>query len=95
MRNLEIKSVEYNATASGDGDIYFLVQGGEITLSVESHLGIITLSDFSHQTDRVNASIIESYLSSDEEKEVKKYMKDNDIFNKYMDEVYEAASQLQ
>ena len=82
MRNLEIKSVEYNASASGDGDIYFLVEGGEVILSVEQHLGDLSLSDFSHQTDRVNGSIIESYLTPDEEKEVKQYMEENDIFNK-------------
>lgn len=92
--NLKVVDVEYKASASGDGIIYLELDSGTIEIDVESCLGEIEITDhgfYSHITK--DNKVYYQYLDDQSIETVSEYMKENSIFDKYMDEVYEAVNQ--
>ena len=92
--NLKVLDVEYRASASGDGIIYLNLDSGTIEVDVESCLDEIEITNYgfsSHITK--DNKVYYRYLDDQSIEAVSEYMKENSIFDKYMDEVYEAVSQ--
>lgn len=91
--NLDVKRVGYSAESTGAGEIYLVVGGGEIIVDVESYLGEIDYESFAFVSDNIDDKCYYYYPDNQSIETVQDYMKDNNIFDKYMDEVYEAVNQ--
>lgn len=91
--NLVVSDVEYDAEATGDGTIYLHLDGGSIEVDVQSFFGDVYFDNFSYVSNIVDNLFHYYYLDDQSTETVQDYMKDNDIFNKYMDEVYEVVNQ--
>lgn len=91
--NLLVNSLEYDAEPSGNGLIHLHLGGGSIEIDVESYLGNVEITNYSYVSNIVDGKFHFYYLDDESIETVREYMKENDIFNKYMDEVYEAVSQ--
>lgn len=91
--NLDVKRVGYSAEPTGTGEIYLVVNGGEIIVDIESYLGEIAYESFAFVSDNIDSKCYYYYLDDQSIETVQEYMKDNNIFDKYMDEVYEAVNQ--
>lgn len=88
-----VNSTEYDADSTGNGIIYLHLDSGSIEIDVESYLGLIEITNYSYVSNIVDGQGYYYYLDDESIETVREYMKDNDIFNKYMDEAYEAVSQ--
>lgn len=91
--NLVVNSLEYDADSTGNGIIYLHLDSGSIEIDVESYLGLIEITNYSYVSNIVDGKFHYYYLEDGSIETVQEYMKENNIFNKYMDEVYEAVSQ--
>lgn len=91
--NLKVVGVEYRASASGDGIIYLNLDLGSIEVDVESCLGEIDITNYCFSSDVVDNQCHYYYLDDQSIETISEYMKENSIFDKYMDEVYEAVNQ--
>lgn len=91
--NLLVNSLEYDAEPSGNGIIYLHLENGSIEIDVESYMGFIEINNYCYVSNIVEGNFHYYYLDDQSIETVQEYMKENDIFNKYMDEVYEAVNQ--
>ena len=91
--NLLVNSLEYDAEPSGNGIIYLHLDRGSIEIDVESYMGTIEINNYCYVSNIVDGKVHYYYLDDQSIETVQEYMKENDIFNKYMDEVYEAVNQ--
>jgi len=91
--NLLVNSLEYDAEPSGNGMSYLHLSSGSIEIDVESYMGFIEITNYSYVSNIVDGKFHYYYLDDGSIETVREYMKENNIFNKYMDEVYEAVSQ--
>lgn len=91
--NLVVNILEHDADSTGNGIIYLHLDSGSIEIDVESYLGLIEITNYSYVSNIVGGEGYFYYLDEGSNETVQEYMKENDIFNKYMDEVYEAVNQ--
>lgn len=91
--NLAVNDVEYDAEPTGNGTIYFHLDSGSIDIDVESYLGSVYINNYCYVSNTVDGKFQYYYLDDESIETVLGYMKDNDIFNKYMDEVYKSVNQ--
>lgn len=91
--NLLVNSTEYDAGSTGNGIIYLHLDSGSIEIDVESYMGLIEITNYRYVSNIVDGKFHYYYLDDESIETVREYMKENDTFNKYMDEVYEAVNQ--
>ena len=91
--NLVVNDVEYDADPTGNGIAYLHLDSGSIEIDVESYMGLIEITNYSYVSNIVEGKFHYYYLDDQSIETVQEYMKENDIFNKYMNEVYEAVNQ--
>lgn len=91
--SLVVNILEYDADPTGNGTVYFHLDSGSIEIDVESYLGLIEITNYSYVSNIVDGEGYFYYLDDGSIETVQEYMKENNIFNKYMDEVYAAVSQ--
>ena len=92
-KDLEVIRYGFNASASGDGDIYIVIHSGEIVVEVEQYLGDINIVSCTHYTDIVDGKQTTTNLDDFSIEIVNSYIRDCMLLEQYMDEVYEAINQ--
>ena len=91
--NIFVTDVEYDASASGEGVIYVQLSDGIIEIDVESYFGQMEYATYCFVSNIVDDKCYYQYLDDESIEVVDKYLIENNIKAKYMEEVSEAASQ--
>ena len=88
-----VTDIEYDASASGDGVIFLHLEDGSIEIDVESYFGQMEYANYCFVSNIVDDKCYFQYLDDESIEVVDRYLIENNIKAKYMEEVSEAASQ--
>lgn len=94
-----VTDIEYRASANGDGIIYLNLEIGTIEVDVESNstvaegFDILDYANYSYSYTNEAGTYSYHYLDDTSIEAVNEYLIENDIEDKYRDEVYEAVNQ--